>query len=123
MPAYFVVPIVSPGRLADVISVFALLAVFAWIAWRFGPTLLRITGWSWWWVAWACGSQGGYWYSIAFVVFGTLAWGAGTAWYVRRRGRWPSPLSRRLLEPVLGKHSPLEETELASVAFTPGRRR
>jgi hypothetical protein len=98
----------SSGPLSDAISVFGLSAAFGWIAWRFGPTLLRLAGWSWWWVAWACGSQGGYGYCAALLVLGTLAWSAGTVWYARRRGRWPSPLSRRLLEPMLGKHSPLD---------------
>jgi hypothetical protein len=101
------VPLASPSPLAGLISVFGLLAAFAWIAWRFGPTLLRITGWSSWWIAWACGSQGGYGYCFAFCSLGTLAWGAGTVWFARRRGRWPSPFSRRLLEPLLGKHRPL----------------
>jgi hypothetical protein len=60
----------------------------------------------------------GFWYCVAFVVLGTLAWGAGTVWYTRRRAQWPSPFSRRLLEPVLGKHSPLEEGELRTVVLT-----
>ena len=117
------VPIASPGPLAGAISVFGLLAAFAWIAWRFGPTLLRMAGWSWWWLAWACGSQGGYWYCLAFLALGTLSWSAGTAWYAKRRGCWPSPLSGRLLTPVLGKHSPLEEAEPPTVALAPRRHR
>jgi hypothetical protein len=100
MPLRIVVPIASPGPLAGLIDVLGLLGILAWIAWRFGPTLLRVTGWCSWWVAWVCGSQAGYWYCFAFLVFGTLAWGAGTVWYARRRGRWPSALSRRLLTRV-----------------------
>jgi hypothetical protein len=69
------------------------------------------------------GSQGGYGCCIFFLVLGMLAWGAGTVWYARRRGRWPSPLSRRLLTSVLGKHSPLDEAELRTVALTRRRRR
>jgi hypothetical protein len=102
------VPLASPGPLAAAISIVGLLALFAWIAWRFGPTLLRVGGWCSWWAAWACGSEGGYAYCVALLVLGTLAWSAGTVWYARRRGRWPSPLSRRLLTALLGKHSPLE---------------
>jgi hypothetical protein len=71
-------------------------AAFTWIAWRFGPTLLRIAGWSWRWVGWACGSQGGYGYAVVFLVLGALAWGTGTVSYARRWGRWPSAVSARL---------------------------
>jgi hypothetical protein len=117
------VPIASPGPLAGVISVFGLLATFAWIVWRFGPTLLRVAGWSWWSAAWACGSLGGCGHFAFLLVLGVLAWAAGTVWYARRRGRWPSPLSRRLLERALGKHSPLEEAELPTVVLTSRRRR
>jgi hypothetical protein len=97
--------------------------MFGWIAWRFGPTLLRVTGWSWWWVAWVCGSQGGYGYCAAFLVLGTLAWSAGTVWYLRRRGRWPSALSRRLLTPVLGKHGHLDGADQPTVVVAPRRER
>jgi hypothetical protein len=69
---------------------------FAWVAWRFGPTLMRYTGIASWWAGWACGSQGGYAYMVALVILGTLAWTAGTIWYHARRGRWPSQLSERL---------------------------
>ena len=119
MPVQIAVPIGSPGPLAGVISVLGLLAAFAWIGWRFGPTLLRIMGGSSWWLAWACGSQGGYWYGLAFLALGTVSWSAGTVWYAKRRGRWPSALSRRLLEPLLGKH--LEKPEHPGVVLT-GRR-
>jgi hypothetical protein len=93
--------VVSSSLPASAISVLGLLASFAWLAWRFGPTLLRLTGWCSWWVAWACGSQGGYGYCTALLFVGTLSWGAGTVWYARRRGRWPSPLSARLLTRLL----------------------
>jgi hypothetical protein len=52
-------------------------------------------------IAWACGSQGGYAYCLAFAGLGALAWGGGTLWYVRRRGRWPSPISARLFTRLL----------------------
>lgn len=118
------VPLTSPGPLADVVGVLGLLAACAWTVWRFGPTLLRVAGWSWWWVAWACGSQGGYGYCAALLVLGTLAWGAGTAWYARRRGRWPSPLSARLFPRLLGRHSPIAHAEPpAPAALVPLRRR
>lgn len=35
----------------------------------------RLTGRCSWWVAWACGSQGGYGYCVAFALLGTLAVG------------------------------------------------
>jgi hypothetical protein len=106
-----------------VISILGLLAVFGWIAWRFGPTLLRVTGWSCWWVACACGSQGGYGYCVVFLMLGTLAWSAGTVWYASRRGRWPSALSQRLLTPVLGKHAHLNGADPPTIVVTPRRHR
>lgn len=81
MPLRLAVPIASPGPLAGVIGILGFLVVVAWIAWRFGPTLSRVIAWCSLWVAWACGSQGGYGYCIAFMLLGTLAWGGGTVWY------------------------------------------
>ncbi len=97
----------STGPLAGVICLLGFLAVVALVGWRFGPTLARVTGWYSWWVAWACGSQGGYDYCVASLVLGGLAWGGGTIWYAKRRGRWPSPLSARLFARLLGMHNPL----------------
>ncbi len=88
-------PFASAGPLAGVMGVLGFLALVAWVGWRFGPTLARVTGWCSWWVAWACGSQGGYGYCVAFLLLGALAWGGGTLWYARRRARWPSALSAR----------------------------
>ena len=107
MPSHVVVPLASPGPLAGVIGVVGFLAVVAWGGWRFGPTLARVTGWCSWWVAWACGSQGGYGYCAAFLLVGALAWGGGTIWYARRRGRWPSALSARLFARLLGSRNPV----------------
>jgi hypothetical protein len=70
--------IASPGPLAGVIGVLGVLAAAAWVGWRFGPTLTRLTGWCSWVLAWACGSQGGYGYCVAFLLFGVGAWGGGT---------------------------------------------
>ena len=123
MPFHVVVPLASPGPLAGVIGVFGFLAVVAWVGWRFGPTLTRVTGWCSWWVAWACGSQGGYGYCVAFVLFGALAWGGGTIWYARRRGRWPSALSARLFARLLGRRNPLTHVELPAVVIVPRRHR
>jgi hypothetical protein len=114
-------PVAAVGSLTSAISLIGLMAVFAWIAWRFGPTLLRIAGWSWWWVAWASGSQGGYGYCVAFLVLGTIAWGAGTIWYARRRGRWPSTLSRRVLTRLLGDRAAVPPGELRT-SVVRGRR-
>lgn len=97
----------TTSPLAGAIALLGLLVVAAYIAWRFGPTLARVTGWCSWWVAWACGSQGGYGYCAAFAVFGALAWGGGTVWYASRRGHWPSALSARLLPRLLGRRGPL----------------
>jgi len=91
----------TASPLSDAISLLGLLAVAAYVGWRFGPTLARTTGWCSWWVAWACGSQGGYGYFAAFAVFGALAWSAGTIWYARRRGYWPSAISAKILPRVL----------------------
>jgi hypothetical protein len=102
MTLWFGPPIPSPGPLAGAISLLGLLAVSTYVAWRFGPTLLRVTGWAWLGVAWACGSQGGYGYCAGFLVLGVLAWSAGTIWYVKRRGRWPSAVSERVLTHGLG---------------------
>jgi hypothetical protein len=104
-------PVAAVGLLADAISLVGLVGVFAWIAWRFGPTLLRIAGWSGWWVAWACGGQGGYGYCVAFLVLGTVSWVAGTVWYARRRGRWPSTLSGRLLARLPGASAAIPHGE------------
>jgi hypothetical protein len=116
-------PIASFDPLARVLSMFGPLGVCAWLSWRFGPTLLRVTGWCSWWVAWACGSQGGYGYCVAFLVLGTVAWGGGTVWYARRRGRWPSTLSARALTRLLGTTAAVPRTELHSNALRRRRQR
>jgi hypothetical protein len=121
MPSRAVVPLASPGPLAGVIGVLGFLAVVAWVAWRFGPTLTRVTGWCLWWVAWACGSQGGYGYCATFLVLGGLAWGGGTIWYARRRGRWPSALSARLFARLLGKSNPVTRVALPATVVVPRR--
>ena len=117
------IPLASAGPLAGVICVLGLLAAVAWVGWRFGPTLARVSGWCSWCVAWACGSQGGYGYGVAFAVYGVLAWSAGTVWYARRRGRWPSALSARLFTRLLGERAELTRIELPAVLVVPGHRR
>jgi len=117
------IPIASAGPLACVICVLGLLGAIAWIGWRFGPTLARVSGWCSWWVAWAFGSRSGYGYCVAFAAFGVLAWGTGTVWYVRRRGRWPSTLSARLFTRLLGERAQVGQIELPAVLVVPGRRR
>jgi hypothetical protein len=94
-------PVASPGPLAGAIGVLGVLSAVLWVGWRFGPTLTRLTGCCCWWVAWACGTQGGYAYCVVFLLLGTLAWGGGTVWYARRRGRWPSPLGAKLFARLL----------------------
>jgi hypothetical protein len=84
------------GALASIIAIGGFVCLFAWVAWRFGPTLMRFCGLASWWAGWACGSQGGFGYMIFLVILGTLSWGVGTIWYHARRGRWPSLLSQRL---------------------------
>ena len=123
MSSVAAIPLASAGPLAGVICVLGLLAAAAWIGWRFGPTLARVSGWCSWCVAWACGSQGGYGYCVAFAVYGVLVWSAGTVWYARRRGRWPSALSARLFTRLLGERAELTRIELPAVLVVPGRRR
>jgi hypothetical protein len=83
-----------------------LLLVFAWIAWRFGPTIARYCGWAFWWIGWACGAQGGYGYASFFLILGTTSWATGTIWYAARRGYWPSLLSQRLFTHIARRHHP-----------------
>jgi hypothetical protein len=90
-------PIATAGPMAAAITILGFVAVVAWVAWRFGRTLARVSGWGSLWVAWACGSQGGYGYCTAFLVFGALAWGGGTLWWARRRSYWPSAVSARFV--------------------------
>jgi hypothetical protein len=117
------VPIASAGLPAGIIYVLGLIAAVAWIGWRFGPTLARVTGWCSWWVAWACGSQGGYGYCVTFAVFGMLAWGVGTVWHTRRRGRWPSTLSARLFTRLLGDRGELANLAMPATLIVRRRRR
>ena len=87
MPLDSAAPLAAAGPLAGVICVLGLVAVAGWVAWRFGPTLARVTGWCSWWVAWACGSQGGYGYCIAFLVLGAV--GVGRRHALVRQAPWP----------------------------------
>lgn len=82
---------------ASLVAIGGLVCVLTWIGYRFGPTLLRYGGLGAWWAGWACGSQGGYGYMLFLLILGTLSWAIGTLWYHRRRDRWPSPISQRLL--------------------------
>jgi hypothetical protein len=122
MTSMLATPLASTSPLAGVICALGLLSAGAWIAWRFGPTLTRVGGWCSFWVAWACGSQGGYGYCAVFVVFGVLAWSVGTVWYARRRGRWPSSLSARLFTRLLGERGQLPHIELPAVLIVTRRR-
>ena len=81
-----------------------LLLVFAWIGWRFGPTIARYCGWAFWWIGCACGGEGGYAYAVFFLILGTASWATGTVWYARRRGYWPSLLSQRLFTHAARRH-------------------
>jgi hypothetical protein len=109
--------------LAGVITILSFLAVVTWVGWRFGPTLTRVTGWCSWCVAWACGSQGGYGYFVAFLLLGTLAWAGGTIWYAKRRGRWPSALAARLFGRLLDKGTPVAHVEPLAVVVAPRHHR
>jgi hypothetical protein len=113
----------NQGPLAAAVCAAGLFVAALWLALRFGPALLRLTGFCSWWGAWACGSQGGYGYCAAFLILGTLTWAGGTVWYARRRGRWPSAISERLLTRVLGRPSPLVPAKPSSdSAVMPPRR-
>jgi hypothetical protein len=101
MPPHVATPRAATGPLVIGIAILGLAFSLAYVTWRFGPTLTRLTGFCSWAVAWACGSQGGFGYCIAFLLIGTLAWGGGTVWYARRLGRWPSLLSAKLFALLL----------------------
>ncbi len=116
-------PVAATAPMAAAITILGFLAVAAWIAWRFGPTLARVSGWGSLWVAWACGSQGGYWYCAAFLLFGTLAWGGGTLWWAGRRGYWPSATSARLFGHLFGERAVLARAALPAVVIVARRRR
>lgn len=91
----------SSGVIERVIGLSGLLLAMAWLAWRFGPTIARCSGVALWWVGWCCGIAGGYGYALAFLAWGACSWATGTAWYAARRGYWPSPLSQRIVAPLL----------------------
>ncbi len=114
--------VAATAPMAAAITILGFLAVAAWVAWRFGPTLARVSGWGSLWVAWACGSQGGYGYCAAFL-FGTLAWGGGTVWWARRCGYWPSAVSARLFRRLLGERVGLPHSALPAVVVVSRRRR
>ncbi len=62
MSAQLAVRVAPPAALADLIFILGILATVAWIGWRFGPTLLRLSGWCSFSVAWATDAEGGYGY-------------------------------------------------------------
>lgn len=97
--------VLATAPFATAITVAGFLASAAYVAYRFGPALLRLSGWCSFWAAWVTGGQGGYGYCAAFLLLGLLAWGGGTVWFARRRGRWPSAVSRRVLTRVPGFRS------------------
>jgi len=123
VPSHVLIPLATPGPLACVICVLGFLAVVGWVGWRFGPTLARVSGWCSWWVAWACGSQGGYGYCAVFLLLGVLAWGGGTIWYARRRGRWRSAVSGRLFARLLRGRNPVTQVALPATVIVPRRHR
>jgi hypothetical protein len=55
------------GALASLVTLGGFACLFAWVTWRFGPTLMRFCGLASWWAGWACGSQGGYGYMVLLV--------------------------------------------------------
>jgi hypothetical protein len=52
-----------------------------------------------------------------------LAWGGGTIWYAKRRGRWPSALSARLFARLLGRRNPVTRIALPAAVIVPRQRR
>jgi hypothetical protein len=121
MSAASSLPIASQGFVEGAVSVIGLLAGLALVAWHFGPTLLRTAGFCSLWVAWAWGSQDGLGYCATFLVLGALAWPGGTLWYAKRRARWPSVLSGRILSCVLGPRGPIPAPERPSVPIGSSR--
>ena len=97
----------SSGAVAGIIGVAGCVVVFGWVLWRFGATLARGSGIVSCVLAWLIGMEGGYGYAAFFFVLGVLLWGGGTIAFASRRGYWPSLLTARLFERVLGERSPV----------------
>ena len=104
---------------ASIVAIGGLVCLFAWVAWRYGPTITRYCGIASWWAAWACGSQAGYDYMAVLLIVGTGSWAFGTLWYAKRRGHWPSPLSQRIFTLTLAA----QRTRSSTVARTARRSR
>ena len=110
------------GAHAGLIGVLGFLAVAAWDGWRFGPNHVP-TSQSVLVVGLGSVASADYGYCVAFLLLGALAWGGGTIWYAKRRGRWPSALSARLFARLLGKRNPVTHVELPAVVIAPRRHR
>ena len=67
--------VLATAPFATAITVAGFLASAAYVAYRFGPALLRLSGWCSFWAAWVTGGQGGYGYCAAFLLLGLLASG------------------------------------------------
>jgi hypothetical protein len=123
MPLDSVTPLAAAGPLAGAICVLGLVAVAGWgcvalradVGARHG--LVLVVG------GVGVRQPGRLRYCVAFLVLGAAAWGGGTLWYARRRGRWPSALSARLFTRVLGSRSPLSRLEIPAVVILPRWRR
>ncbi len=97
----------SPGVLAGIIGVAGCVMVLGWVLWRFGATLARGSGLASCVLAWLIGMEGGSGYAAFFLVLGVVLWGGGTIAFASRRGYWPSSLTARVFERVLGERSPV----------------
>ena len=86
------------GALASIVTVAGFVCLFAWVAWRFGPTLLRFGGVASWWAGWACGNQGGYGYMVEYPI--SRAYADARFW--RLTGGTSERLKDRIADTVLG---------------------
>ncbi len=111
----------SPGALAGIIGVAGCFVVLGWVLWRFGATLARGSGLASFVLAWLTGMQGGYGYAAFFLALGVVLWGGGTIAFASRRGYWPSSLTARVFERVLGERSPVRRAAVHGSNTAPHR--
>ena len=97
------------------------MVVLGWVLWRFGAALARGGGIASCVLAWLIGMEGGYGYAAFFLVFGVVLWGGGTVAFASRRGYWPSSLTARVFERVLGERSPVRRVAIHGPKTAPHR--
>jgi hypothetical protein len=81
------------GGLTPIVWCGGLLVAAAWVAWRFGPAIVRASGMALCWIGFMVGIENAYGYAAFFIVMGVAAWRGGTAWHIRRHSSLPPSLS------------------------------